>query len=76
MGKTYRVIKAFRDGDADEHLVGEEWVFLGSWFNKFYDEYFFWVRFTSDEEWKIPLVCEKDRQEEILVHWQNYFMRK
>jgi hypothetical protein len=76
MGETYRVIKTFRDGDADEHPVGEEWVFLGSWFNKFENESLFWVRLDCGEEWKIPLVWEKDRHEEILVHWQDYLKRK
>ena len=36
-GQGYRVIKDFFDCENDAHLPGEEWYFVGSYFNKFDD---------------------------------------
>lgn len=74
-GQTYRVVKAFHDADGQEHLVGEEWLFLGAMFNKFDDELAICIRLVGGEEWKIPLIWSEDEQGDTLENWQNYVMR-
>lgn len=71
-GKRYRVIRTFKDGDGDEHPVGEDWVFLMEMFNRFDDEVNLCVQSPSGEEWRIPLVWRPEAQQEIIEDFARY----
>ena len=71
-GNAYRVIKAFKDADGDEHAIGEEWPYLGSMFDRNYNEVSFCIRLGNAEEWSIPLIWRRDQQGDIVDHWDKY----
>ena len=73
-GERYRIIQPFTDANGDEHPVGEEWLFLRAMFSRFDDLLILCVRFSSGEEWKIPLLWKKDKQEDIIEHYRNYMV--
>ena len=67
----YRVIQAFIDADGIPHLAGEEWLFNGSKFSRFENEYLLSVRIGPDVRW-IRLSCDADQQDRILRHFTEY----
>ena len=71
-GQAYRVIKPFQDADGQDHPTGETWTFLGAMFNKFDNELVVCVRLPSSAEWKIPLISQADKQEDVIEHWKAY----
>ena len=71
-GKHYRVIRPFKDADDDEHVVGEDWVFLMGMFNRFDDEVNLCVQSASGEEWRIPLVWKPEAQQEVIQNIARY----
>jgi hypothetical protein len=71
-GKQYQVIKAFKDANGDEHLVGENWVFLMKMFNRFDDELNLCVLSASGEEWRIPLIWKREGEQEVIENVARY----
>jgi hypothetical protein len=71
-GGRYRVTKAFRDADGDEHLTGEEWIFVSTLFSKFDDELTLCIRDVGGNEWKIPLDWKINNQQDVIENWQQY----
>jgi len=71
-GQAYRVIMPFQDADGQDHPVGETWIFLGQMFNKFDDELVLCVRIDGEAEWKIPLVWQANKQEDVIENWRHY----
>lgn len=74
-GQRYRVIRPFVDGNGDPHVVGDEWVFVHAMFSKFDDLLTLCIWRASGGEWTVPLFWKKDRQEEIVKHFDDYVMR-
>ncbi|HMD54883.1 MAG TPA: hypothetical protein VKJ65_10070 [Phycisphaerae bacterium] len=74
-GERYRIIKPFVDADGDEHPIGEEWLFLRAMYSQFDDLLTLCVCFPSGDEWKIPLLWNKDKQQDIIEHWSDYMAR-
>ena len=56
-GQRYRVIKAFVDCERDRHLPGEEWYFVGSYFNKFDDLMSIFVTDDGRRECRFDVCC-------------------
>ena len=50
-GRRYRVIKAFRDFDGDEHPLDETWLFLGDSFLPYEDGLSLFVSIDGIHEW-------------------------
>jgi hypothetical protein len=71
-GNAYRVIKTFNDADNHNHPVGETWIFLGAMFNKFDNELVLCVRLAESAEWKIPLIWQTDKQQDVIESWKAY----
>ena len=71
-GKSYRVTKAFKDADGHDHPIGEQWVYLGSMFDRNYNDVSFCVRLGAAEEWRIPLIWKQEQQGDVVDHWDKY----
>ncbi|MGC8542005.1 MAG: hypothetical protein ACP5QA_15450 [Phycisphaerae bacterium] len=73
--QKYRVTKPFVDADGKRHTTGEEWVFTGSKFSRFEDEYIISIRLTSGAFESFGLICEEDKQYEIIRNFREYVTR-
>ena len=71
-GQTYRVTKQFTDADGRHHSAGEEWTFMGSKFSRFEDEYVISIRVGSGSIESFGLICEDDKQYEIVKRFYEY----
>lgn len=71
-GQRYRVIRAFKDADGDEHPVGESWIFLMEMFNRFDDELNLCVRSASGDEWRISLLWKPEAQQDVIEDFFQY----
>ena len=71
-GRRYRVTRRFTDFDADAHLPGEEWTFLGKSFLPYEDGLSLFVSLDGTREWQIRLQWRPEGQAEILDHLSVY----
>ena len=74
-GERYRVTKAFRDGDGDEHPVGEEWIFLGSDFSIYDNMRLLQVSLTLGQVWIFPLFTDRERQKALAESFYTYVQK-
>ena len=65
-GRSYEVIREFRDFEGDLHPAGERWVFLGFCFLPHDDGMSFFVATDAEYEWHIPLQWRPDQQGPVL----------
>lgn len=71
-GRRYRVTKAFSDDGGVRHPVGEEWTFLGSTFSRFDDLHILGIKMPSGQVAQLPLCTDRDRQGEVVAHFDQY----
>lgn len=71
-GQRYRVAEIFIDADGDSYAVGEEWTFICGMFSKFDNEIIVCVRLQTGEDWKIPLIWDRQHQQEIIENFERY----
>ncbi len=71
-GKRYRVIKAFKDFDRQDHPVGETWAYIGTAFLPYDDGRSIFVSVDDDREWHIRMQDREEEQREILDHLRDY----
>jgi hypothetical protein len=67
IGRRIRVIKEFSDYDKINHLVGEEWLFMGHGFVPYHDGFT-----IKTDRFDIRLHWTKDGQGEIIENLQLY----
>lgn len=66
VGRTYRVIRAFRDHDRFLHRVGETWLLCGWSFLPYDDGMSFFVSLDGSQEWQIRLQWRPEEQGPVL----------
>jgi Domain of unknown function (DUF3601) len=71
-GKRFRVIKAFKDFDGQEHPVGEEWTYLGTAFLPYDDGRSIFVSLDGEREWHIRMQDRAEEQGPILDRLHEY----
>lgn len=71
-GRRYRVVKAFKDFDREDHPVGEEWVYLGTAFLPYDDGRSIFVSFDGVREWMIRMQDRIEEQRPILDEFGSY----
>lgn len=74
-GQKYCVIETFLDADGNAHATGEEWVFVGSKFSRFENEYILTVRVRSGGAESFGLICDVDKQGDVVQHIREYVRR-
>ena len=72
MGMRYRVIREFKDDDAQVHPVGEEWTFLGSNYIPYHSGAGFVVSFDDKQECLITFLDMPEGQGEVLANLEQY----
>lgn len=73
-GRDYRVAKAFVDADGDTHSIGEQWSFVCGMFSKFDNEITICARRRDGGDWKIPLVWDRESQQDIIENIEAYIV--
>ena len=68
----HRVIVSFGDTEGDEHHIGEQWTFLGSWFSKFDDDVTLFVRTPDAKNFRFSLHWTPDTQENVIENILTY----
>ena len=71
-GRWYRVTKAFRDYDGDEHPPGETWRYLGHNFLPYEDGLSLFVSLDGDQEWQIRMRWAREDQAAIIDAINDY----
>ncbi len=71
-GHRYRVVKAFKDFDGDEHPVGESWIYLGHNFVPYHDGLSRFVSFDAHHEWQIRMHWTHEDQGPIIDAMTEY----
>lgn len=71
-GKRYRVIKAFKDFDRQDHPIGEEWTYIGTSFLPYDDGRSFFVSIDGTREVHIRMQDRAEEQGPILDHFRDY----
>lgn len=66
LGARYRVVRAFRDYDGDEHPLGESWTLLACNFAPHDDGASLFVSRDGADEWHIRLQWLPEAQAQIL----------
>jgi Fe-S cluster assembly iron-binding protein IscA len=74
-GGHYRVTRPFTDFDGTLHPQGEEWSYIGSWFERDNDHFTLCVRSDSGLEWAIELGCNRRHpdQADVITNFLEYF---
>jgi hypothetical protein len=72
MGMRYRVIREFKDDDAELHPVGEEWTFLGCSYIPYHSGAGFVVSFDDRQECLITFLDMPEGQGEVLANLEQY----
>jgi hypothetical protein len=75
-GKSFLVVKEFKDSDQDVHPVGESWKLLGCTYNKYDEVLSLFVTFNNGQEWHIPLRHSPDEQGVILDNLADFISQK
>jgi hypothetical protein len=70
-GRRYAVVRAFRDFDQGEHLVGEEWTFIGHSFLPYDDGLSLFVE-VGDQQRHIRMQWRDEEQGPIIDRLQDY----
>jgi hypothetical protein len=73
-GRRYRVAKAFRDFDGDEHPEGETWFFIGYNFLPYDDGLSLFVSIDGAHEWHIRMHCTSEDQGPIVDSLDRYLV--
>ena len=71
-GKRYRVIKAFKDFDRQDHPVGETWTYVGTAFLPYDGGRSIFVSADGEHEWHIRMQDREEEQRDILDHLRDY----
>ena len=73
--REYAVVKSFSDADGFIHSSGERWTFLGAMFSKFEDLLTLCVKKGDGSEWRIPLVWEPSKHEQVIEGFVPIYVR-
>lgn len=73
-GQRYRVIKAFKDHDRDDHPAGEEWTFLRSAFVPYHSGMSWFVSFDGVQEIHIRMQSTPEEQGPVLDNLAEYLV--
>jgi hypothetical protein len=71
-GKRYRVIKAFKDFDRQEHPIGETWTYIGTAFLPYDDGRSIFVSLYGEREWHIRMQDREEEQRGVLDDLKSY----
>jgi len=71
-GRSFVVVKPFRDFDGDLHETGEKWAFLGYSFLPYEDGLSWFVSLDGTNEWHIRLKLTDDEQGEVINSLYDY----
>jgi hypothetical protein len=71
-GRRYRVVKAFKDFDSQEHPVGETWTYIGTAFLPYDDGRSIFVSLDGEREWHIRMQDREEEQRGILDDLKSY----
>lgn len=71
-GQRYRVIKAFKDFDGQDHPVGETWTYIDTAFLPYDDGRSIFVSLEGTREWHIRMQDRAEEQGPILDHLRDY----
>jgi hypothetical protein len=71
-GNRYRVVKAFKDFDRQEHAVGESWTYIGTAFLPYDDGRSIFVSLDGEHEWHIRMQDREEEQRGILDDLKSY----
>lgn len=71
-GKRYRVSNSFVDAEGDQHLAGEEWLFIGTMFSPHDEMMILCVKTDNNEEGRLPLLWMEDAQLHIIENIHQY----
>ena len=69
------MVVPFVDTDGDQHPVGEQWTYIGSWFSKFDDEVTLFVSQSDGTNLVFSLKWTPEAQQHVIEHVQTHICR-
>ena len=74
-GELYRVVVSFADTDGDQHYVGEQWTYIGSWCSKFDNDVTLFVSGSDGTNFQFSLHWTPGTQEQVIENILTYICR-